>query len=278
MVQQAEHARLCVCAHVHMQRTTRGGGGGPGWPRMNRTVRSAKHVHGKDPQLLVEKIIRERIFDSRYWKESCFGLDTERLMELAVRLDHVGGTYANQKPTAFLCLLLRMLQLQPDTDVVLEFIQQEDFKYLRALGLFYFRLVGSPAASVYRALEPHLGDRRKLRLRQRNGTFALTHVDELVDQLLQEDRVYDIILPRLASRMVLEETEDLEPREPLLADFADALEELEDVAETGSSGGGARDVSGGGGGARDSSGGGALDLSVEATNALRAQLGLKPLQ
>lgn len=40
----------------------------------NRTVSDAIAVHGKDPQHLVEKIIRERIYDSLYWKEHCFGL------------------------------------------------------------------------------------------------------------------------------------------------------------------------------------------------------------
>lgn len=32
-------------------------------------------VHGVNPLLLVEKIIRERIFESLYWKEQSFGLN-----------------------------------------------------------------------------------------------------------------------------------------------------------------------------------------------------------
>ena len=40
----------------------------------NRTQKGAVSVHGKDPQLIVEKIIRSRIYECRYWKEQCFAL------------------------------------------------------------------------------------------------------------------------------------------------------------------------------------------------------------
>lgn len=40
----------------------------------NRTVKDAKSIHGTNPQYLVEKIIRSRIYDSKYWKEECFAL------------------------------------------------------------------------------------------------------------------------------------------------------------------------------------------------------------
>lgn len=40
----------------------------------NRTVKEAATVKGTNPQYLVEKIIRTRIYDSLYWKEHCFAL------------------------------------------------------------------------------------------------------------------------------------------------------------------------------------------------------------
>ena len=40
----------------------------------NRTVKDAVSIKGTNPQYLVEKIIRSRIYDSRFWKEECFGL------------------------------------------------------------------------------------------------------------------------------------------------------------------------------------------------------------
>jgi pre-mRNA-splicing factor 38A len=46
--------------------------------------------------------------------------------------------------------------------------------------------------------------------------YSLTFMDEFVDQLLTEERVCDIILPRLAKREVLEETEGLAPRTSVL--------------------------------------------------------------
>lgn len=46
-----------------------------GLPTMaNRTVKDANSIHGTNPQYLVEKIIRTRIYESKYWKEECFGL------------------------------------------------------------------------------------------------------------------------------------------------------------------------------------------------------------
>lgn len=43
-------------------------------------------------------------------------------------------------------------------------------------------------------------------------SYSLTYMDEFVDQLLHEERVCDVILPRLTSRYVLEENDELEPR------------------------------------------------------------------
>ena len=114
-----------------------------------------------------------------------------------MELRYVGGVYAgNIKPTPFLCLTLKMLQIQPQKDIVIEFIRNEDFKYVRALGAYYMRLTGT-SLDCYKYLEPLLDDYRKIRIRDRNGQYHLSHMDEFVDQLLREDRVADIQLPRL---------------------------------------------------------------------------------
>lgn len=52
------------------------------------------------------------------------------LMDKAVKLTYIGGQYAGQHPTEFLCLTLKMLQLQPEKEIVHELIKQEDFKYV----------------------------------------------------------------------------------------------------------------------------------------------------
>ena len=43
----------------------------------NRTMKYARTVKGTNPQYLVEKIIRTRVYDSRYWKEECFALNSK---------------------------------------------------------------------------------------------------------------------------------------------------------------------------------------------------------
>jgi hypothetical protein len=53
------------------------------------------------------------------------------------------GTYGGARyPSNFLCLVLKLLQIQPADEVVKEYIIQQDSKYLRILGAFYLRLTG----------------------------------------------------------------------------------------------------------------------------------------
>ncbi|KAK9760998.1 hypothetical protein K7432_014452 [Basidiobolus ranarum] len=196
----------------------------------NRTSVDALSVHGTNPQFLVEKIIRTRIYESLYWKEQCFALTAETLIDKAVALDSIGGVYANQKPTEFLCLTLKLLQLQPETEIVVELLKHEDYKYLRSLAAFYFRLVGS-SKEIYEYLEPLLLDYRKLRYRTTSGSGELIHMDEFIDQLLHEDRVCDIILPRLLKREVLETNGDLKPRISPLEYLLKEEEEKESLNE-----------------------------------------------
>ncbi|XP_058057367.1 pre-mRNA-splicing factor 38 [Anopheles bellator] len=196
----------------------------------NRTVKDAKNVHGTNPQYLIEKIIRSRIYDSKYWKEQCFALTAELLVDKAMELRFVGGVFGgNIKPTPFLCLTLKMLQIQPEKDIVVEFIKNEEFKYVRALGAFYLRLTGS-SLDCYKYLEPLYNDNRKLRKQNRMGAYELIHMDEFIDELLRDERVCDIILPRIQKRYVLEETNDLEPKVSALEDDLDEEMPSEDEA------------------------------------------------
>lgn len=79
--------------------------------------------------------MRQKIYQTTYWKEKCFALTAESLLEVAVQLKSVGGTFGGQrKPSDFLCLLLKMLQIQPDKEIIIEYIKNEDFKYVRLLG------------------------------------------------------------------------------------------------------------------------------------------------
>ncbi|KAJ4448090.1 U4/U6-U5 snRNP complex subunit prp38 [Periplaneta americana] len=187
----------------------------------NRTVKDAKSVRGTNPQYLIEKIIRSRIYDCKYWKEECFALSAELLVDKAMELRFIGGVYGgNIKPTPFLCLVLKMLQIQPEKDIIVEFIKNEEFKYVRALGAIYMRLVGT-SLDCYKYLEPLFNDSRKLRRQNRQGQFELIHMDEFIDELLREERLCDVILPRIQKRHVLEENNELEPKISALEDDLD---------------------------------------------------------
>lgn len=121
----------------------------------------------------------------------------------------IGGVYGgNVKPTPFLCLILKMLQIQPEKDIIVEFIKNEEFKYVRALGALYMRLTGS-SLDCYKYLEPLFNDNRKLRRQNKQGKFELIHMDEFIDDLLREERCCDVILPRIQKRHVLEENNEL---------------------------------------------------------------------
>ncbi|XP_022187319.2 pre-mRNA-splicing factor 38 [Nilaparvata lugens] len=187
----------------------------------NRTVKDAKSVRGTNPQYLVEKIIRSRVYDSKYWKEECFALSAELLVDKAMELRYIGGVFGgNIKPTPFLCLILKMLQIQPEKDIIVEFIKNEEFKYVRALGAYYMRLVGT-SLDCYKYLEPLFNDSRKLRRQNRQGQFELVHMDEFIDELLREERMCDIILPRIQKRYVMEENNEIEPKISALDDDLD---------------------------------------------------------
>ncbi|KAK0148400.1 Pre-mRNA-splicing factor 38A [Merluccius polli] len=197
----------------------------------NRTVKDANSIHGTNPQYLVEKIIRTRIYESKYWKEECFGLTAELVVDKAMELKFVGGVYGgNIKPTPFLCLTLKMLQIQPEKDIIVEFIKNEDFKYVRLLGAMYMRLTGT-SVDCYKYLEPLYNDYRKIKSQNRNGEFEVMHVDEFIDELLHAERMCDIILPRLQKRQVLEEAELLDTRISALEEDLDEVESSDEEDE-----------------------------------------------
>jgi pre-mRNA-splicing factor 38A len=113
----------------------------------------------------MEKIVRERVEASLYWKEQCFAVTAETILDRAVGLVYASGLYGgNQSASPFLCLLAKLIQLQPGEDIVQLLVTQTEWKYVRVLAAFYCRLVASPV-SVYSLLEPLLQDYRKIRIR-----------------------------------------------------------------------------------------------------------------
>ena len=61
--------------------------------------------------------------------------DAASLVENSSKLKCIGGMYSEMNnPTDFICLLLKMLQIQPSKDVIVTYIKNEDMK-VQALSL-----------------------------------------------------------------------------------------------------------------------------------------------
>ena len=183
-------------------------------------------IRGQNPASLIEEALRNRITQSLYWKEQCFGLNAATLLDRAVEVTYIGGTYGvGMRPTPFICLLFKLLTLVPDPEIVLEYLNNagDEWKYVRALAAFYVRLTFEPD-EVYKTLEPLLLDSRKLR-RRRKEEYTLTHMDDFVDELLNRERTCGTSLWKLPGRQVLEDLERLDPRESPLQEELDKMDE-----------------------------------------------------
>ena len=173
---------------------------------MNRTDPNVPHVHGADPQHLFPKIIRERCYESAFWKEHLLGFPLDSVYEKTEKLVYIGGCFANQRPSPFLCCALKLLQL--GCRGFDERLLSSQNKYACMLGLFLFRLTHERTyEQIYLKLEPFLADRRRLKWQLSDGTFVIKHVDEYVEELLgyhlppgEIVKVCDIVMPRIPSR------------------------------------------------------------------------------
>lgn len=139
---------------------------------------------------LVEKITRERVFDSVYWKQYCSAdnhLNAATIMDLVVKdVKQIGGLWSGSlRPTDFMCLIIKGLLLGVEKEILLVYITQPDFKYLRAYGALLLRLVTKhqQAQEMYALLDSLLLDHRKLRMRNQDGSFSLTHMDVFIDSV-----------------------------------------------------------------------------------------------
>ena len=197
-------------------------------------------IHNQNPAHLLEKAVRDRITDSYYWKEQCFAINEATLCDRAAAVTFIGGTYGQQKPTPFICLSLKLLQLMPEREVILLYLKQPEFKYLSALAAFYVRLTFD-SKDVYLTLEPLLADYRKLRRRTKNG-YALTYMDQFIDDLLTKDRVCATSLRKLPQRSVLEDLGQLEARESPLGDELDGIDDDDEDDVSGRSDGASQSI------------------------------------
>ena len=232
---------------------------------------SGQLIRGQNPALLFEKGVRERITESYYWKEQCFGLNAATLCDRAVELKFIGGTSGiTGRPTPFLCLAFKMLQLVPEKNVVLEMLnfrgdededeegdtkgeeeesghkengsanggeKKTDLNAQGKLGTFkYLRCLA--AFYIRLAWSPveiyttlePLLTDYRKIKRRLKENFSLTHVDAFVDDLLVKERICATSLWKLPPRSQLEDLDLLEPRESPLGDEVDMLDEEDERA------------------------------------------------
>lgn len=172
---------------------------------------------------LVSPILRHRIQDSLFYKEKLFL--TNELSIVPVVVEHVqfiGGTDQNERPSPFLCCLLRLLELEPSQEIIKILLKQNgynEFKYLTALALLYCRLVCN-TREMYALYDEYISDYRKLRFQlktpifknDRPIRFSVIHMDDWIDQLSENERVVDLTLPYMAPRKVLVEKGEADVR------------------------------------------------------------------
>ena len=173
---------------------------------------------------LLETTVRQRVYEDTYFRESCFGCNNETIIDRIVELDHIGSSYgAANRPTRFLCVLTKLLQLNPSLEIVLELIHNPDFKYMTALACVYLRMVGR-GVQIYQHLEPFFKDYRKLRYRAQNE-WQIKHMDELIEELLgPKSHALALALPALPSRQIYVRSGQLQPRESFLTPEEEEIE------------------------------------------------------
>ena len=158
----------------------------------------------------VELILRNRVFNCYYWKDKCFGLTSETIIDKALELKYIGGmNHSSNQPTDFICLFIKLLQLNPSEEIIDEYLSDPDLKYLRALTALFIRFA-YPPVKIYTKLEKLFCDYKKLVILKSKG-YAIIHMDEYIDSLLNEENIFEISLPKIPKRSVLEENGSLQP-------------------------------------------------------------------
>ncbi len=117
--------------------------------------------------------------------------------------------HSSNQPTDFICLFIKLLQLNPSEEIIDEYLSDPDLKYLRALTALFIRFA-YPPVKIYTKLEKLYCDYKKLVILKSKG-YAIIHMDEYIDSLLNEEHIFEISLPKIPKRNVLEENGELKP-------------------------------------------------------------------
>ncbi|EGV61394.1 hypothetical protein PSN45_000067 [Yamadazyma tenuis] len=171
-------------------------------PAYNDKRRVSGYAH------ILETIVRNRIKDSLFYKQHLYLTNEQTILQVIVdNVKYVGGLDSSNRPSPFLCCLLRLLEIGPSAAVVGLYLKQPEFKYLTILTLIYIRLT-QPPTEVYQVLDTYRSNYTKVRVLLSSPemvdgvpvNYGIIHIDEFVDELERSDRVVGVVMPRLESR------------------------------------------------------------------------------
>lgn len=182
---------------------------------MNHTSKTQPEYNDKRKALnksyLVETIIRHRIKDSIFYKQYLYLTNEQTILPVIIKhVKYIGGLDSNNRPSPFICCLLRLLEINPSSDIINLYLTQLEFKYLVCLALLFIRLTRS-SQEIYSVFDNYWTNYSKLRTLLQtpefiNGmpiNYSVTYMDQFIDDLLRKQRVVDLILPRVEKRSKL---------------------------------------------------------------------------
>lgn len=173
---------------------------------------------------LIEPIIRHRIQDSLFYKQYLYLTNESTILPIIIdHVKYISGMDSSNRPSQFICCLFRMLEIEPSKEIIKIYLKQlnfNEFKYLTILSLLYIRLVFKNN-EIYEILDEFYQDFRKIRIKLKFPKFdvnnlpifyKISYIDEWIDELLINERIIDLKLPRLIPRLTLVQRGLITPR------------------------------------------------------------------
>lgn len=185
---------------------------------------------------LLETIIRNRIKDSVFYKQYLFLTNEQTILPVIVdHVHYIKGMNSNSRPSPFICCLLRLLEINPSSEILKIYLNQDKFKYLIVLVLMFIRMT-KKSEEIYNLFDNYITNFAKLRIQLNdpefvNGipkSYSICYLDEFVDDLLTKQRVVDVILPRLVPRQILIDKGLIGERQYLVTSLTEEKSEVEE--------------------------------------------------
>lgn len=182
---------------------------------------------------IIETIVRNRIKDSIFYKQYLFLTNEQTILPIIINQVHcLAGLDSNNRPSNFLCCLLRLLEINPSREIINLFLSYPQFKYLTCLTLMFIRLTRSPV-EIYTLFDTYNANYSKIRMLSSspkivNGipiNYSISYIDEFVDNLIHQERYLGIILPRIEPRYKLAERGVVLERQYLVKSLEEEVKE-----------------------------------------------------